>query len=524
MRTTTDQYKDAVYLTSRAIKGRVTLDITDVTAESDVSSIVTNTEAAYISSLLQLNDDSRTTTRRLATWETNRTFLDGSFSFPDDTVSNNGEIGYVSDSICNSSGVFVLQPVVTFAFGTLHSSAGLTIMFDPESGECAKDFNVSVYDASDVLIYSADVTGNTLTSCEVGGQFLNYKKIVFTIKKWSVGNRRARVAEFDFGIVRIYDGDKLVSFNLVEDFDLTTGSVPSPEFKFTVDNIDRAFNILNPTGFFKYLQQRQSLTVEMGLERVDGTLEYLQIGKYLLWEWVSEEGTITATFTGRTYLDLMGNYTYERLTTASKSLKDLAIEILAICGITNYSIDDALASITTNSLANKVDCKTALQMVALAGMCNIFVSSNGTITLKRVGSITTPADRVDLDNAYAEPKIELEKIVKQVNVTYFTNLTTAAIGTATDTDVVFGDTLNLNNNTFINTLAQSQAVATWILNQKKYRAKYVNNWRGNPAHELGDPIGIENTYGADMNAYVTKQTLDYQGYLSAQTEAKGIPN
>jgi hypothetical protein len=220
----------------------------------------------------------------------------------------------------------------------------------------------------------------------------------------------------------------------------------------------------------------------------------------------------------------MGNFAYERLTTASKSLKDLAIEILTICGITNYSIDDALASITTNSLSNKVDCKTALQMVALAGMCNIFVNSNGTIILKRLGVISSPVDRIDLDNAYVEPKIELEKIVRQVNVAYFTNLTTSAIGTATDTGVMFGDTLNLNNNTFINTLSQSQAVATWILSQKQYRAKYANNWRGNPTQELGDPIGIENSYGADMNAYITKQTLDYQGYLSAQTEAKGIPN
>jgi hypothetical protein len=524
MRTTTQEYKDAVYLTSRAIKGRVTLDISDVTAEGDVTSITANTQASYISSLPQLNDNDRKTTRKLATWETNRTYLDGSYSFPDEVTANNGEVGYTSAEVCNASGDFLLYPTITFTFGTLHSSAGLTVMFDPESGECATDFNVSVYSATDVLIYSSDVSGNTLLLCEVGGQFLNYKKIVFTIKKWSVGNRRARVAEFDFGIVRMYDGDKLISFNLVEDFDLTTGVIPSPEFKFTVDNVDRSFNILNPVGFFKYLQQRQPVTVELGLELADGSIEYLQIGKYMLWEWVSEEGSITATFTGRTYLDLMGNFAYERLTTASKSLKDLAIEILGICGITNYSIDDSLASITTNSLANKVDCKTALQMVALAGMCNIFVNSNGTITLKRMSSITFPSDRVDLDNVYAEPKIELEKIVKQVDVTYYTNLTTAAIGTATDTDVVFGDTLNLNNNTFINTLAQSQAVATWILNQKKYRAKYANNWRGNPAHELGDPIGIENTYGADMNAYITKQTLDYQGYLSAQTEAKGIPN
>jgi hypothetical protein len=524
MKNTSQGYKEAVYATARQFIGRVTLDITDVTAEGDVSDISVDTEAPYISQKAQLNDNVRKSTRKLVTWEQDRIKLDGSYSMPDAVAANNGDTGYVSSVICAADGTFTVNPTVTVTFGTTHTSAGCTLTFDQDSGEVAQDFTVSVYDASNSLIQTITVTGNTDMICPLQGQFLNYKKIVLKIQKWSVGNRRARIAEFDFGIVKVYDGNKLVSFNLVEEMDLITSTVPATEFKFVVDNSDRAFNILNPTGFYKYLQQRQSVIGELGLVKADGTTEFIQVGSYLLNEWVSEEGSMTASFTARTKLDLMAGYNYERLTTASKSLYALAVEIFGICGITNYYIHPLLSTITTNSLANKMDCKTAIQMVALAGCCNIFVSRDNVITLQRIPSITSTADRIDFDNTYDKPKIELEKIVKQVDVTYWTNLTTSAIYSASSVGVDVGDTLSLSNNTFINTLPQAQTVANWILSQKQYRAKISSNWRGNPAQELSDAIGVENNFGTDVGAIITKTTLDYDGALSAQTEAKGIPN
>ncbi|WP_336772294.1 hypothetical protein [Paenibacillus sp. MMO-58] len=536
MQDTSQAYKDAVYAPARQVLARITVDVSDVEAEGDVTAVNNSTqspaEAPYISNKAQMNDDLRRSTYKLATWEPDRLSLDGSFSFPDSVVANNGIVGFASNMLSDAQGIFLmdvsgtqLPPWIVFDFGSQHTSPGVTVTFNPDDNEYATDFRVFASRGSGrggVIVEDITITGNTLTTVDVTGNFLNYDRVFVEVRKWNKPFRRMRMQEVDFGLVKVFDGNSLITCNLTEQFDMTSGQLPSPEFTFTLDNSDRQYNILNPTGFAQYLQQRQTVEAELGVVLESGDVEYVPLGKYLLWEWTSEEGSMTATFKARTNMDLMSNYTYERLTPVTKSLYDLGVEIFGICGITNFSLDNSLKSITTNSLAKSVDCKTALQMVAIAGMCNIFISRDNIITVEKMLPPTTPVDRIDLDNVYAEPKIELQKSTKQVDVTYWTDLNTSAIASAVNTTVTIGDTLSLAGITLINTQAQAQAVAGWLLAQKSYRNKYSINWRGNPAHELSDAVAIESTYSStDNNAYITKQTLTFQGYLQVQTEAMG---
>ncbi|OMF35259.1 hypothetical protein BK133_11160 [Paenibacillus sp. FSL H8-0548] len=516
-------FKDAIYAPTMQTTGRVTFNISDVTAAGDVNGITTTTEQASISSKAQINNDIRTSSHNLATLEQDRFKLDGSFSFPDAAVANNGEVGFVSSALCGADGVFSVPQVITITFGSPHTSAGLTVAFDQRNDECATDFTASAYDASNALIQTVNVTGNTLALCALFGRLEGYKKIVLTITKWSAGNRRARVLEVDFGFLATYDDEKLISFNIMEDMDMTSGSLPSPEFRFTVDNFNRAFNILNPDGYVKYLQQRQEVIAEIGLVLPNGAVEYVPLGKYLLWDWTSDEGSFTASFSARTNLDLMANFFTENTSPSPQTLAQVATTIFNYCGISNYHLDSALSGIVTNTLVKNTDCRTIIQMIAIAGCCNLYVTRDNVITLKQV-SLGTPVDRVDFDNIYSEPKIELERVVKQVDVTYWTDLETSVVATVTASGVDIGDVLKLEGNTLINTSAQASSVAAWIMDQKQYRAKYSINWRGNPAMELADVIAIENTYGGDMTAMITKTELTYRGYLEGRTESRGGVN
>lgn len=529
MYNTSQAYKDAVYGVSRRTVGRVTFDITDVSAYTDVLSITTNSAiaSAALNVTAQVVDRVRSQTYKGITSEQNRVKLDGSFTFGDDVnVNNNGERGYVSGAICDGAGVFSTPPTLTITFNGVHSSAGLTVTFDYLGGEYAADYDISAYDASNALITTVAVTGNTDVIDQPLGQLLNYKKIVLTIRKWGRGSRRARVTEVDFGIVKVYTGDNLTRLGLVEEVDLATATVPSAEFSFTVDNTDRVFNILNPTGFYKYLQQRQKITPEIGVELTPGgAVEYAPMGLYYLDEWVSDEGTITASFTARTALDLMSSYDYVQLTSNSKTLDALAIQLFTICGITNYVLDPELGGITTNAMSNKINCRDALQMVAIAGYCNITVSRSGAITLKQNLNVSAPVDEITNDNTYREPQITLEKVTKSVSVSYFTSLAAAAgTVTATDSSVTDGTALEVKNNTFINNAALAGDVANWILSMRSNRARYAINWRGNPAHEMGDSVAIDNSFGIPQNALLTKNTITYNGALRVQTEARGVPN
>jgi hypothetical protein len=515
---TSPTYDSAVYATARSVTGKVAFAIVDTTAAGDVSSITVTTQAA-ISNKDQSANGNLDPTYNLATWEVDRFRLDGSFSFPDSTLANNGEVGYISDAFCNLSRVWTANPTITVQFTGDHSSAGISVVFDEVNNEYAEDFTITIYDSSNTIIETLTVTANTDSIYSHIENFSNYRKVELEIQKWNVADRRARVLEIAFGVVQVYTDESLIRMSLIEDMDLITGTLPSPEFKFTVDNSSKLFNILNPTGFYFFLQQRQPILAKLGVDIGGGFSYSVPLGNFQLVEWVSDEGTLTASFTARTNLDTMANFDYEQLTTNSQSLYDLAEDLFTTCGITNYSIDTALQSITTNSMAKKTTCRNALQMVAIAGEANIFVTRNNTITIKQL-TLGTSNDRINFDNAYKEPEIKLDPIVKQVDVTHWSNLSTSAISSVTSSATA-GDVLKIENNTFINNGTRATAVANWILSQKNNRAEYRINWRGNPAQELADVIDIENAYTTDKKGYIIKNDIRYEGYLSAVTNAKG---
>ena len=517
-----NDFKQSVYAPARTVKAKVTFDISDVTAKDDVSNLTSTEQASGISNKNQVINSQREQSYNLATLEPNRFKLDGSFSFPDDDISNNGEMGFVSEGLCDSDGNFEEYPTLTFEFINHHSSIGITVTFDVLNEEYATEFNLAVYDGSNNLIASIDVENNDKVHCDVNYLLSNYKKVVVTIKKWSVGERRARIIEVDFGIVKVYGGNNLIKCSLIEELDLTGSQLPSAEFKFTVDNADRAFNILNPTGFYAYLQQRQQVDVQLGV-LVGSAYEWVPLGNYLLWDWTSDEGSLTASFTARTSLDLMNAVDYENLTAKlGYSLYQMAMDIFALCGISNYGIDMALQNVSTKALVKKTTCRNVLQMIALAGCANIFVTRDNVIKLViNPDVIGSQVDDIDMDNMYEEPKIELEPEVRAVQVTYYTDLDTSVEVTVNNPNVDSGEVLKLESNTLINTATQATNVANWLLRQRSYRAKYSLNWRGNPAHELNDIVTIETTYGTAKKAIITKNSIEYQGYLLAKTEARG---
>lgn len=418
----------------------------------------------------------------------------------------------------------VQAPVVlTVEFNGTHSSAGITVTFDSVLGEYAVDYDVEAYDFNGNLITKVSIVDNTEIIHQALGQLYNYKKLVIIIKKWSKPYRRARILEVDFGIVKIYTDDNLIRLNLVEELDLISGQIPSAEFRFEVDNADRAFNILNPTGFYKYLQERQSIYASVGIEHDDGSVNFIPLGEYFLADWTSNEGALTATFTARTILDIMSSYPYENLEIRDISLKQLAREIFAICKVTSYEIDSSLESVMTNGLVKRTDCKTVLQMIAIAGCANIIVTRTGMIKITKVDTIGEPNDNINFDNVYNEPQIQLEKIVKTAEVTYWEDLEQSTIVSLAVPGINEGETLSLTENTLINSAEHANRIANWLLSQRNNRrAKYSINFRGNPAHELADVIDIENSYGTDKKAIITKLDMSYEGYFSSRIEAKGM--
>lgn len=436
-----NEFKKAVYAPIRKCMARVTFEILDLEAFKDNTKKVTS--EAPISRLEQATNKVRET-KKYATFEQDYFKLDGSFHVPPKKEENiSSELGWWSDTLCSSDCTFNPYQVLEFNFSKEHSSMGLTLLFDVLSNECASDFDINVFGATGNLIKHESIVNNTESKFVFIEHLSNYTKIVITIKKWCRSYRRAKIVEVDFGVIKQYEDDKLVSINLLEQMDVVSNYLPSNEIKFTIDNSDKAFNILNPSGFFSFLKEKQEVFTEFGVELEDGTIEYIPMGKHYLREWQSDEGTLTTTFTARDIIDALEEKNYISSTLAEKSLYDIAVDVLSRLNI-EYKIDPNLKNIQTIGYLPKLKVREVLQHIAIAGRCAVYQDrATGKLVIKQFKTLDESTSYINfcggcdlsfgvvypqvnkgfdiknitLDNMYTEPQIKLDKLVKSVEVT-----------------------------------------------------------------------------------------------------------
>lgn len=513
---TSPEFKQAVYAPIRTTKARVTFDISDVTAADDAAATVTS--EAEISRKDQLTNQ-KLDRPAYATFEPDYWRLDGSFVLPPKVTEPGFEVGWYSDTLSGPDGTFSPFQVMDFQFDDSHDSIGLTITFDRPADEYAADFDIVAYDGSGNVIKSIQVRGNTESRYVIEDPIADYRRIAITIQKWCKPNRRAKVTEVSFGVVRVYEDDKLIKLNLIEEINPTSETVPANELKFVVDNSSREFNILNPTGIYKFLQERQAASLEIGVEVVPDVFEFVGMGYYYLTDWQSDEGSLTTTFTARDRIDFIPNVEIENLTPQSSNLYNLCLTILQLTGVKNYRLDPVLQSISTQGLYKKQTYRQLFQNIAVAGQCVMFVDRDDFLNIVRLGS-SAAVDTIDFDNIYREPQIRLDRLVSRVEVNYYSGVDTVA-GTYVATGQTEGGVTLKVENTLINSLQHAQDVAAWILAESNNRALYEVNWRQNPALECGDIVTIEDVYGANKESRIIRQEFEYAGYLSGKTKTRG---
>jgi hypothetical protein len=215
MITTSTDFGTQMTAYERKTYGRIDWKQIDITSNNDATLTASSTES--ISNLNAVIDEDYTNVTRYATFETNRFKLDGSFIIPQNSV-NTGS-GWWSEGICNTSKVFTVPETIQFDFTLDHDSVGFTIVFDTALEEYATDFTITCYNAANALIKTITETNNTLLTYVVIDGVADYRKIILTINKWSVAERRARVQEFMFGVLQTYDAtNKLIDFLMFSSF------------------------------------------------------------------------------------------------------------------------------------------------------------------------------------------------------------------------------------------------------------------------------------------------------------------
>lgn len=535
------EFKQAVYAPIRKTAAKVSFEILDNDAYLDNTSIVSS--EAEISRKAQITNKVRSMSRKYATFEQDYFKLDGSFCIPPRPDEDDSELGWWSGELCGADGMFAVPQTVEFTFFLEeHNSMGLTIHFDGRTKEFATDFDIDVYRLDGTLIASTSVIGNTKSMFVWVKGLDNYGRIVITIKKWVKPFRRARIVELDFGIIQEYQGDKLINVKLIEQMNVVGDTLPANEIKFTIDNSSREFNILNPDGFYRFLKDRQELSLSIGVEIADEEFEYIDIEKYYLTDWQSDEGALTSTFTARNILELLEQKEY--LVSATGTLYDLAEDVLISSGVVDFEIDEGLRDIPTNGFSEKLSARKALQCIGIAGKAAVFQNREGVLAIRRFvildestsyihfagpdmfsGMVTPMVDpgwdmkNITFDNVFKEPQIKLDKLVHSLIMTVYIEGEKVE-HTFTNEGVKEGSTLKCDN-PLIQTVEHAESIAQWIIDESNLRALYSINWRQNPALEPGDIVLVQDSFGVKKQSRITKQEYEFSGYLKGKTETKG---
>jgi hypothetical protein len=540
------KFKDAIYGQERKTVAKVIFEMTEFDKSDNDVAVTVNTEH-YLSSKNQVMNGQREMSYKFATFERDYFKLDGSFNIPPTTNADGLEFGWWSDNLSGEDGVFFVKPVMELLLSEPITSAGFSISFDTNTGEYATHFSIDAYNEAGVLIHSERVTNNDSDVYNLQKPIENYKRIVITIDKWIVPYRRARITEVDFGIIKVYSGENLISLKIVEEMDLLTNVVPSNELSFVVDNSDKIFNILNPDRLHEYIKENMKIEAKIGLqlEPNQDLYEYIKMGRFYLTEWTVDEGAMTVSIVGRSIFNSLEKLSYSRLL-QSTNLYDLAEDIFSQANITDYKIDEKLKEVNTSGFTEPINMREALQLIAITGQSVIKEDRNGIITLERfeplkessgyityVGpnnyvGMTTPQvvndytfKVIDFDNAFEIPKVSLNQSVFALKFKIHDHtLEEPYEFTVLNSDETEGETYEINN-PLINSEALAIEIAEWMIREYSIKIDYVANWRQNPALECGEIIAIENEFDEKKKARITKQEFEFSGYLDGITEAKG---
>ena len=218
----------------------------------------------------------------------------------------NSQVGWLGESVSDGSGGYSAPlPALTVDFLEPRPVYHLHVSGDTSRGEYPRDFEVRLYDESDVLLYTETVTNNTLVEWEksIADEGIdNARKMTLEISRWSKAGAVVKIAEFFSTLTEVYEGDDILSFSLLEESETVNGSLPignisANELDLRLQNVeDRFFPGNTRSPIHPQIKRGRKIRAWLGFELPSGATEYVPLGVFWSGDWdVPEMGTHAQT-------------------------------------------------------------------------------------------------------------------------------------------------------------------------------------------------------------------------------------
>ena len=322
----------------------------DVTAKSDsILSVNDSQDFTKLGELKRANLQER----KYSTLEKNHFVLDGKSENMGENIT---EVGWWSQSMSDANGDFTTPLVMTINFTQVHSSIGLTLTFSKYS--YCNHLKIQYYDSDNLLLSDEDYyPDNYDYFCEE--TVANYQKVVITFYSINIPYRYLKLYKILYGKAVLFEGDNLISANLLEQVNLLSDELSINTLDFVVYSDDDRFNILNPQGVYATLQQRQELNVYQNKNDVLNNF-----GTFYIDNWQSQNDN-KMEFRGIDLIGLLDKTNFDGGMYFNTTAEDVIDAIFESAGIDSglYSVEEELKNILINGHIPVCTHREALQQV-----------------------------------------------------------------------------------------------------------------------------------------------------------------
>ena len=366
MQAASNEYKDMMRRKWRDPLSHLRVSIGLINQQAQASAYIPNQgDYTYYSNLTKPMDNYQVN-ELYAICDQNYTTVDGSMYFlPRDTADVVLNQGIVTDGI--------LRPI-EICFPVQYDIKGLTVEF---GRAYPVDFSI-ISDGNTV-----EVTGNTSGHYVTEEIFPAATFLRFVPSVMANGQSRLRINQITMGIGIYFDSKKILSATKKEHISPISEELPSIDFDVTVDNKDRAYDVENEESTVNFLEIGQNIEALYGQAMDDGRIEWIPGITLALKSWSADDTEMSFQASDR-FDGMDGTYYRGKYCPDGISLYDLAVDVLTDAQVDyrDYWIDPYLRDVLTTNPMPVVAHKEALQLIANAGRCVLYLDRAGKIFLK----------------------------------------------------------------------------------------------------------------------------------------------
>lgn len=359
----------------RKVYGKVEIVYADEELSRDVKVAVSgNSKISHPIEVYHLPSEP---TVKACTMDGNST-MDGTFQMMGEDLV----VGWWSDKGADGNGVYANKPYIELTFN-MRPIIYWRIIGDKKLGQYPVDFTLS-YKKNGTIVQTDTIKGNTEVEFVIAPRISDITAVRLTIEKWSHPNAVAKILRCYERVYETYEGDALLSFEVGEELCSSEGNynINSDSMTVSIYNEDRKFD----KGYLRTLMLLdRKLYPFIGIEK-DGEIEYKPLGVFYSDEWDIPQDSQWVKCTATDRLMRLQIKTYVGFPLVEKiTLYEIAEDILTAMGMTKleYLITDRLKDFVVDmALLPKTTGWDALQEIANAGLCKIFVVRENRIVIK----------------------------------------------------------------------------------------------------------------------------------------------